>query len=233
MLKQRKLLSLSLTLLAGWMLAVGPALGPASAGVNPDGKLLIHLVPAKKKAKRLGICGRHGIEKPADVVTKGELEPQRYFAYVVITDFDTEVGITGAQFGISYNDTAEAGVDIIYWQSCTLYEWPMDDWPGSESGNLLTWNQNEDCQTTQPLVVGLFYLTAYSPDRLKLIPRPVDGMARLAACGVNSINSPEKLDTLQLENLGWVDFGGGEGYNPWDPEQNLLNLQNKFKPIKN
>ncbi len=227
MLMPRKLLSLCLALLIGSSLTVGPA----RAGINPDGKLVLHLVPVKKRPKQLGICDRHGVEKPSDVVTKGELD-QRYLAYVLITDFDTEVGITGAQFGVSYNGAEKEGVDIVYWQNCTLYEWPMDDWPGPETGNLLTWNQNDDCQTAEPLVVGMFYLTAYSPDRLKIIPRPVDDMARLAACGVNSINSAEKLDTLKPENLGWVDFGGGEGYNPWDPEQNLLELQNKFKPIK-
>ncbi len=229
MLKQRKLLTLIFAFFAGLMLTAGPV----GAGINPDGKLILHLVPAKKKQKRLGICNRHGITAPTDVVTWGELDPQRYYAYVVITDFDTETGLTGVQFGISYNDAEEKGVDIVYWQGCTLYEWPMDGWPGSETGNLLTWNQNEDCQRTAPLVVGLFYLTAYSPDRLKIIPRPVDGLARLAACGVNSINSAEKLDTLKPENLGWLDFGEGKGYNPWDPEQNLLNIQKKFKPIKN
>jgi hypothetical protein len=230
--KPHKLLSLCLALLVGSMMIAGPAPGRATAGVSPDAKIVVHLVPVEKRVKRMNICGRHGVEGLSDVVTRGETG-QGYLAYVLVTDFDTETGIAGAQFGISYNDSAEVGVDIIYWQNCTLYEWPMDGWPGSETGNLLTWNQMSDCQGTEPLVIGLFHLTAHSQDRFKIIPRPVDGLARLAACGVNSINSNDKLDTLKPENLGWVDFGSGDGYNPWDPEQNLIELRNKFKPIRN
>jgi len=229
MLKFRTLLALCIALLVSAFLAPGSV----QAKVNPNGKLVLHLVPiSKQKKKRKNTCFEHGVRSAADVLTEGKLYPQHYLAYVLIADFDTTQGITGVQFGISYDDSLERGVDIFSWQHCTLYEWPMDDWPAANTGNLLTWNQRDDCQKTEPLTVGFFYLTAYSPDRLKLIPRPVDGLARIAACGINGVNSNEKLDDIKAENLGWVDFGGGKGYNPWDPDQNLLNLRKRFQPVK-
>jgi hypothetical protein len=158
------------------------------------------------------------------------MSPQSYYGYVLITDFDLNQGLAGVQFGISYDDSAKHGVDILSWQSCALYEWPMDGWPASETGNLLTWNQAEDCQEVAPLSVGFFYLTAYSPDRLKLIPRPVDSMACVAVCGLTASKTKELVDVLKPESLGWVDFGEGSGYNPWDPKQDLGKL--KFKPFK-
>jgi hypothetical protein len=147
-------------------------------------------------------------------------------------DFDTTEGVAGVQFGISYDDSKGSGVDIGHWQNCALYEWPMDDWPASGTGNLLTWSHVDDCQEKVPVPVGFFFLTAYSNDRMKLIPRPVDGLARVAVCGRPGKRSDQKAESLQTENLGWVDFGDGPGYNPWDPGQNLLKLPKRFTPMK-
>ncbi len=202
---------------------------PSRASDNPNVKLILHLVPVDD-VKHV-TCVSHKVSTFKDVITKGDLN-QDYYAYVILADYDTTIGMAGVQFGISYNDTLDAGVDIDAWQHCVLLEWPMDEWPGANSGNLLTWSQWSYCQHIIPLVVGYFTLTAHSPDRLKLIPRPVDGLARTVACGINSINSAQKLDDIKPENLAWLDFGGGEGYNPWDPGQNLLNLKKRFTPIK-
>ena len=196
------------------------------AGPHPNGKLLLHVVPAPE-GTRPG-CYSHPVEKAADIRTAAALG-DRFFIYVLIADIDAEAGISGMQFGISYNGNEGEGVDVISWQECSLYNFHLEDWPGADTGNLLTWDQNTDCQTKPVVVAGYFVVEAHSADRFKLSPRPVDGLARLAACGVGTHNSQEKLDTLPVENLGWVDFGGGEGYNPWDPEQNLLNLQKNLK----
>jgi hypothetical protein len=206
----------------------------ATAGTNEDATLILHLVPAQS-VKR-ATCVNHGITDCSEIVTSGDLDTE-YYAYVMATDLDTATGIAGVQFGISYDDTLGRGVDVFDfgWQYCTLLEWPTEDWPRANTGNLLTWNQNTDCQRGFPVVVGFFTVVAHSPDRLRIIPRPVDGLARVSACGLNTVNAPEKMDDLKLENLGWADFGGyggGQGYNPCDPGQNLLKLQNKFKPIK-
>lgn len=218
---------LVLTLLA---LLSGSLQSPAGAGPNSNAKLILHIVPAVKKTP-VG-CGNALPKEPAGVVTAGNVDPQGYYVYVLVTGYDVRRGLSGVQFGISYDDSLKSGVDVLSWQSCALYEWPMDSWPDADTGNLLTWNQAEDCQEKMPLPVGFFYVVAYSPDRLKIIPRPVDGLTRVAVCGIESgMKETDLVDDLVPENLGWVDFGGGKGYNPWDPAQNLKEV--KFHPIKN
>jgi len=207
----------------------------SSAGPNQDATLILHLVPVDS-LKRPS-CKAHGISDCKEVITSGELEVE-YYAYLMAANLDTATGIAGVQFGISYDDSVGRGVDVLEagWQYCTLLEWPTPDWPRANTGDLLTWHQNTDCQHSSPVVVGYFRLIAHSPDRFRIIPRPVDNLACVSACGMNTINSSEKIDNLKVENLGWVDFGGyggGKGYNPCDPEQNLLKIQSRFKPIKN
>lgn len=208
----------------------GSLQSPASAGPNSNAKLILHIVPAVKKTP-VG-CGNALPKEPTGIVTAGNVDPQGYYVYVLVTGYDVRRGLSGVQFGISYDDSLKSGVDVLSWQSCALYEWPMDSWPDADTGNLLTWNQAEDCQEKMPLPVGFFYVVAYSPDRLKIIPRPVDGLTRVAVCGIESgMKETDLVDDLVPENLGWIDFGGGKGYNPWDPAQNLKEV--KFHPIKN
>jgi hypothetical protein len=209
--------------LAGLLLSSGPGW----AGPNPDVVLFLHLVPTD--TPRRAKCSGHEVEDFTMVRTAGELDAD-YLAYVLLAAVDTTQGVTGVQFGISYDDTT--AIEILSWTNCALYEWPMDDWPKSDTGNLITWHQHEDCQRDLPVVAGFFYLKASSPVRFRIVPRPVDEIARVAACGINTVNAPEKQDDVKSGNLGWVDFGGGQGYNPWDPEQNLETMQNRFKPIK-
>jgi hypothetical protein len=216
-----------LVFIAGLLL--GSPAKPAWAGPNPDFKLILHLVPMPEKKRDIN-CFANLPKEPTGAVTRGELS-REYLAYVLITDFSPKQGVAGVQFGISFNGEPREGVDMTGpWRSCTLYQWPMEDWPGSNTGNLLTWNQSQDCQEKSPLPVGFFTVTAYSPDRLKIIPRPVDGLARIATCGVKLLNAGDKVDNAKLESLGWADFGEGDGYNPWDPAQNPQTM--KFAPIK-
>jgi hypothetical protein len=201
----------------------------AWAGPNPDFKIFLHLVPVSNQ--RGLTCFSHIPKDSTSVVVAGGLYPQNYIAYVLVSDFSAQRGVAGVQFGVSYDDSVESGVDILSWQSCALLEWAMDAWPAANTGNLLTWNQAEDCQEKWPLPVGYFYLTAYSPDRLKIIPRPVDNLARIAVCGLTNAMQSEKdlVDNATEANMGWVDFGGGKGYNPWDPAQNLKNIKARIQ----
>lgn len=196
---------------------------PARAGRNPNAKFVIHLVPFTNRST----CLNGRVETPAAVVTRGDLYPTKYIAYVLIVDGTPGVGLAGCQFGISYNDSTNKGVDILDWTECSLFNWPEQGWPDSGTGNLLTWNQQTDCDTTGIRVVGYFTLVAYSPDRLSVIVRPSDHKAAVAACGTTNITpDAESVDRIVPENLGFVDFGGGPGYNPWDPKQNLLKFKN-------
>jgi hypothetical protein len=195
---------------------------PAAAGGNPNAKIILHLVPWNNRHT----CTAGELKNPAQVVTKGDLFPARYAAYALIADGNPGQGISGVQFGISFNDTLKKGVDIIDWQECSLFNWPMPGWPvETATGNLLTWNVVTDCDSSGFRVAGFFYLTAYSPDRLRIVPRPADNVAAVIDCLKNGSKNEDCLDVIPVENLGFVDFGGGEGYNPWDPKQNVLRLK--------
>ncbi|HEX7878209.1 MAG TPA: hypothetical protein VF720_02300 [Candidatus Eisenbacteria bacterium] len=195
----------------------------AAAGGNPNAKIVLHLVPWNNRHT----CAAGELAGPGQVVTKGDLFPARYAAYALIVDGNRGEGISGVQFGIAFNDTLKKGVDIIDWQECSLFNWPMPGWPvETATGNLLTWNVVTDCDTTGFRVAGFFYLTAYSPDRLRIIPRPADNMAAVIDCLKNGSKNEDCLDVIPQENLGFVDFGGGDGYNPWDPKQNLMKFKN-------
>ena len=120
------------------------AVRPAMAGRNPNAKFVLHLVPFTNRSTCLS--GR--ITKPAAAVTQGDLFPAKYIAYVLIVDGTPSAGFAGCQFGIGYNDSTERGVDILDWNECSLFNWPEQDWPDAGTGNLLTWNQETDCDTT-------------------------------------------------------------------------------------
>lgn len=203
--------------------ALAGAPGPAVAGRNPDTKMILHLVPFSNRST----CLNGRLDRLEQAVTKGDLFPAKYIAYVLIADAAPGVGLAGCQFGIAYNDSTKRGVDILDWTECSLFNWPEPGWPDSGAGNLLTWNQQTDCDTTGMRVVGYFTVTAYSPDRLRLIARPADGRAAVIACGITNIEKDsDTIDTITPENLGFVDFGGAEGYNPWNPKENLSRLRN-------
>lgn len=195
---------------------------PAAAGPNPNAKLILHAVPQSNR----NTCLKGRVESPDSVVTAVGLYPLKYTVYALIVDGTPGKGIVGCQFGIAFNDTLKRGVDVIDWQECSLLNWPSVGFPDeSGTGNLMTWNQDTDCDTTGMRVAGYFYVTAYSPDRLKLIPRPADGIAAVSCCGIEpGSKNADVLDIIGPDNLGFIDFGGGPGYNPWDPKQNLKNL---------
>ncbi|TPW18065.1 MAG: hypothetical protein FD129_130 [bacterium] len=194
----------------------------ARAGGNPNAKIILHVVPWNNRHT----CTAGQLERPEQVVTRGDLFPARYAVYALVVDGTPGEGISGLQFGISFNDTTRRGVDIIDWQECSLFNWPMPGWPvENATGNLLTWNVVTDCDSSGFRVAGFFYLTAYSPDRLRITPRPADNMAAVIDCLKHGSKNEDCLDVLPNESLGFVDFGGGEGYNPWDPKQNLLKLR--------
>lgn len=199
---------------------------------HPDAKIFIHLTPDTEE-RRLN-CYTHGVESAAtDAKVTGEVSDKNgYYAYILVSGVNTEVGITGVQFGIAYDPEENSGVDIDYWQDCALMEWHEDDWPQAGAGNLLTWNQENGCQKDEVIVVGFFHLYAHSPDQFRIIPRPVDDKALVAACGLTPQNYKDYVSVFKPENMGRVGFGGKDGYNPADPKQNLLDIKKSFKRLK-
>jgi hypothetical protein len=184
---------------------------------------MVHLVPRDEVRRRN--CFAHGapdanlLKSEATLAPAGG-EPSRFLAYVMIAGVDSTIGIAGIQFGITYDGRPGQGVDVVSWVECGLYEWAQEDWPQAGSGNLITWHQGSDCQRTDPVVVGFFDIEVHSPDQLRIIPRPADGTAALANCGINSTGAgANSITYLEEATLGWAGFGGRPGYNPWNPEE--------------
>lgn len=196
---------------------------PARANGNDDARLALHLLPVQPG----NACGSAAAQPGCGgVLTAGQLEPHEYFAYVLVMKGNATEGIAGLQFGITYDGAPTRGVDIYYWNSCTTLQFPMANWPGASSGNLLTWDFNVKCQRAEPdgpgtgvvAVAGYFYLGAYSPDVLRLTPRPVDGMAKVVDCGTATESLLEGGAVHHDPSvLGYASFsvdGSVPGYNP-------------------
>jgi hypothetical protein len=178
--------------------------GPASAGLNENAKIFLHLGPVAKNACVNGI-----VSDCRNATVTGNVNSY-YYAFVGVGNYSDSVGVAGLQFGITYNDAPTVGVDIYSWTLCARLEFPMANWPLNNSGNLMVWDL-PNCQFgPAPATAGYFYIGVYSPDRLALTVRPNDGFAKVADC-----NSSEDDLTGQIPSpLGFVDFQTGPGYNP-------------------
>ncbi|TPW12805.1 MAG: hypothetical protein FD129_1397, partial [bacterium] len=95
------------------------------------------------------------------------------FAFVVLTNGSPQSGVQGVQFGVTYDGSPGAGVDVFGWSACAAGQITTGGWPAPGAGINLIWNS---CHVEEPhgtghgvaVVAGYFYLSAYSPDRLEL-----------------------------------------------------------------
>ncbi len=200
------------------------SLVPAAALAGPvsNAAIALHLMSPTGKS----VCTRTGT-KPicSQIVTRGDLLPSSYFAYVLVTDGSVSEGVAGLQFGVSYAAASEMGVDVYAWTSCADLQFAMDGWPASGTGIVLTWDSTTNCQRYTPsgdslgvvATVGFFYVTAYSADTLRVTTWPADGMAMVASCTA----IPDTLESSTLHpsppRLGTAVFSQGgtvSGYNP-------------------
>ena len=162
-------------------------------------------------------------DTPEAVITEAVAKADgsaRYFVYILGADNDPDVNafLTGFQLGISYdeNQGGNNGLAILDWQHCSDLEWPRDDWPQSGSGNTITWAVDA-CQTDRIAVAGYFYLSAYTPSIMAIIPFPVTGVVKVANC----YGAESPLETVvPMSAVGWVSMGGAavgtdsDGCNP-------------------
>lgn len=141
---------------------------PIEASSNSSANLAIHLTSPISKSP----CGA-AIALPdcGGIVTSGRLES--CFAFVVLTNGSPQSGVQGVQFGVTYDGSPGAGVDVFGWSACAAGQITTGGWPAPGAGINLIWNS---CHVEEPhgtghgvaVVAGYFYLSAYSPDRLEL-----------------------------------------------------------------
>lgn len=184
-----------LSCLSVWFMSV-----PASSGPNANAKILIHLATPTVKAA----CERAASHPSCtSVASQGVLYPVAYDAYVVVADVDSLAGVAGLQFGISYNGTEHAGLDVFGWYSCADLEFPQSGWPASGTGTILSWISNTHCARpsgAQVIPAGYFYCAAYDADVLSLTTRPVDNCALVICC------SPTFEDSADVIESGVIHF---------------------------
>ena len=200
------------TVLAVALTAGLVAPGAAVAGSNPEAMLALH-VGAQVSKNHCDVV----LPECSGFVTS-TLGSGFFNGYLTVTNYDS-LGIAGVQFGIDYDDGPLSGVDIDGWFACSDLEWAGGSWPASNSGNVLTWEYTGNCQVdpgftnpadAMPILVGVFQLTVYSPDTFSIIPRPVDGKAKVADCAL----SEDDITGQTPSRLGSIEFGLGGGYNP-------------------
>jgi len=146
---------------------------------------------------------------------------ENVFTFVLICN-GPEAGISGFQFGIDYpgvfNPNGDPNADIVVYgfTSCGYLSFDSAGWPAPGTGTLITWYYN-DCQLRADTGggtfanAGYFYLTAYHPATMRIVPRPSDHRASVADC---SNVSYDITDVLDGGLLGSVGFGPTAGYNP-------------------
>jgi hypothetical protein len=206
--------------LAGFIVTVTSAL--ALAGPNANAKIQLHV--GAKVAKNICQAGQKACNA---IVTAGGLYPPTpYYTYLVVTDYDTGIGVAGGQCGIAYT----GGVTVFTWTLCASLQFPSDPpdaWPASGGGNLWTW----DALSTDPLVgcqksglaavAGYFYMGAYSPGgTMSVTKRPSDNAAKVADCSASEELVCGPGDTgapcTGVSHLGTAAFNASStgGYNP-------------------
>jgi len=177
----------------------------AMAGENSNAKILLHVTAP--------IATHPCTRVPADCRTAvvSGVVGNYYYAFVCVANHSDSVGVAGLQFGIDYNGNTGAGVDVIEWRTCGDLEFSSPEWPNANSGNLITWVPETHCRIGPTMfAAGYFYIGVYTADRLAIIPRPVDGWAKVADCNAKEDNLTDKSPSA----LGYADFGTGSGYNP-------------------
>ncbi|HEX7880390.1 MAG TPA: FlgD immunoglobulin-like domain containing protein [Candidatus Eisenbacteria bacterium] len=191
---------------------------PALAAPLEHPVILLHIAaPTGKNPCGSGLVGGDGVVTAAPLDSPG---PNSYFVYVLAGNAGREGprSLAGVQFGIEYDGGMGTGIVVDDWRRCTTLEFTSTTipplWPAAGSGNLLTWDPLNNCQTAELAVVGYFSVSVYSPATMRIVPRPTDGMAAVAEC------DPPILTDVYPRRLGLVSFGGAshegdvDGFNP-------------------
>jgi len=117
--------------------------------------------------------------------------PQELYIYVVAVD-KSGTGIAAIEFGLSYDDATQSGLDVFQWFGCARQEIPAPDWPAPGSGNMLLWGQGGECQPGSQAIAGYFHCGAYSADVLRFVPHPASEALRVVDCaGTATVLDPD------------------------------------------
>lgn len=220
-----------------FLLAFGAVtIATAAKASSFDGrpKILLHLTHPTTKGI---LCERGRITDCREAMINADLYPngKSYFLYVEVHQGDDDAGLgswrrlAGVQFSVDYDAAPGSGVDIFTWTYCTDLHFSADGvngpWPSPLSSNLLTWDPYNNCQNDEVAIVGYFYLAAYSPDVVRVLPRVVDGQSKLADCA----GSEFLLHGADLGRVAFSSAAATPGCNPC--VENCITLSPRGNPL--
>lgn len=197
----------ALLLIAPWLLA------PSAHATTHDGKAKILLHVRSVTTKNICTSGELGTCQGA--VTEGALDT--FYNVFVLVAKGNLPHIRSLQFGIDYQggvdiDGGTTPISVFSWALCAWIELvsvtPV--WPASGGGTLLMWDHDDPCRTGEMHTAGYFYMAAYEPAFMRIIPRPIDQTLKVARCD----NSDVILSAP--DDAGYVTFSdtGAPGCNP-------------------
>jgi hypothetical protein len=221
-----------------WLIAGFSILGATTLQAAPfDGrpKILLHVsAPTAKNACSLGRLSNCGNAR-----AQGDLYPNLYWVFLLAAK-GSQPSVGSLECGVQYEEGREQdisdgiGVDIFAWAPCQTRQSPLpgfNPWPAPGSGNLISWNPVDSCQTGEVAVAGYFYVGAYSLDTLRVVPSPVDGIAKMADCSGT-------VTQLRDNDLGFAIFSPHQtipGCNPCVelcPPEGVPAVQSTWSAVK-
>lgn len=192
-------------------------------GAHSEAALVLHALPVPTGSS----CNRPEASAACQDVNYNNLAlaPTTHYVYLLVQGGNVAAGVGGLQFGIDYDPAPGSGVDVFLAANCASLEFPSTGWPAPGGGNLITWDTSTRCQRFVPpgndplngviAVAGWFFVAAYSPDRLILTPRPVDGQAKISDCASNeTLIGGTGYPVGAPNRLGAAAFGRSDGRLP-------------------
>lgn len=187
--------------------------GSAAAFDNKQAGIALHITPAHVGPP--AVTCTPAVTAPTIVYQTPDSSPASFFwTYLLVCNGSDSTGVAGMEMGVTY----PVQIQVYNWVSCANLQFPDGIWPASGGSNLLTWTlancQNDRSEPGVPRSViavgGYFYMGAYGPAQMLVIPRPVSGRAKVADC-----NSREDDITFSIPtHLGVAGFAGAPGYSP-------------------
>ncbi len=204
-------------LLLGALMALLAALlsaAPALAGTQDQARVALHLKEhTTKTSTACTTWSPAGEGRPCgQFVTRAYLGGG-YDVYLVVAHGDSTAGVAAVECRVEYNGTDQQGVDVFGWTLCADLQSSDAAWPDAGTSNRITWSSISACQRTViggegvHAVAGAFYVFAYSPDVLSVVP-PSTGFAVKDCRGTSSLIE-QGVPKIAFSSSATVD-----GHNP-------------------
>lgn len=173
---------------------------PAKAGVNQDGRIVLHAVKDISMTRDGEDRNLRNCEAAVSSLP-GDDSAVIIFALAAFPDW-VSPRMTGVVFGINYDTTViSSGIGFEM-----AFQLPTSDWPGPGSGIAVT-RGNLGPITDRLTTLYWFATYAYQGATFEVIENPVQGLA------FADDSTPAVLDDIRSDDLGKIGFGV-PGYNP-------------------